>query len=222
MLIRIIKTMSTLKIYKDSKELPFWNYKRIMQTGDFLYLIKGYESGDEIVTDLEELKLKFDAIVEDYVMTNNAKSEDILNYGRYLSAVNTVNKLTIVVGILELKIKGSIVGLDISQEDIDSVLSLFKVQRSDDLQEQIEILLNKIAKHKNELSKLKNIIDKVEEKTDESEESDLDEQFINVCVGLETGFVDETKISLYQYGMMVKVLIKRIEELNKMNSGNGK
>jgi len=41
-----------------------------------------------------------------------------------------------------------------------------------------------------------------------------------VCLGLEM-HVDENKITLYQYGIMVKTLIKKIESLNKAQRHGG-
>lgn len=208
--------MSKVKIYNDSKELPFWNYKRIIQTGDFLYMIKGYDLGDEIQYDIKELKLKFDGIIEDYVLSNNTKSEDILNYGRYMSAYNELNKLTILLKIIDVKIKGDQVGAEIDNEEIRDVLSLFRMQKFDDLHQQKNIIAVKIQKIKNDINKLKNLIDK-EGKLEKSSEqdADLDDQFINVCVGLEMHF-DQKRISLYEYGAMVKVLINKVESLNKL------
>ena len=45
-----------MKIYKDSKEFPLYNYERIESTNNYFYMIKGYEDGDEVEANEEELK----------------------------------------------------------------------------------------------------------------------------------------------------------------------
>jgi len=37
-----------MRIYKDSKELPLFNYERMLETKNFLYMIKGYQDGDKV------------------------------------------------------------------------------------------------------------------------------------------------------------------------------
>lgn len=206
--------MNKIKTYKDSKDFPFWNYKRVMQTGDFFYVIRGYEDGDEVETDISEMEILFNKIVEHYVMSTNSKNEEILLYGSYLTANNEINKLSIIYNIICLKQQCDVVGADISMEDIKSVLETIKIQKSDDLEKQKEIISVKIEKNKNEIEKIKKQIQK--EENNEDEDVDIDEQFINVCNGLEMQY-DENKISLYQYGIMMKILIKKIESLKKSN-----
>lgn len=211
--------MNNIKTYKDSKELPFYNYKRIIQTGDFLYMIKGYDGEEYPEVDLENLKTDFDSITEDYVLSINSKSEDIVKYSRILSATNEINKLSIIIDFINHKQKCNNIrealGLEIDNSEIYDLLSLIKVQKSDDLEVQKTYLESKIQKYKNDIAKEESGLKKIQSNND-SEDSDLDEQFMSVCLGLEM-HVDEKKISLYQYGVMVKLLIKKVESLNKIN-----
>jgi len=213
--------MNKLKIYQDSKELPFWNYKRIIQTGDFLYMIKSYEAGDEIEADKQKLEEKFNDVVQDYVVSINAKSEEISDYGKYAAATNEINKLLLIVDILSGKQKANSIreslGMEIDNSDIKELLSLVKVEKSDDLEIQKQKLLSKVEKNNIDILQIKS---KLEKKESNSEELDIDEQFISVCLGLEM-HVDENKITLYQYGIMVKTLIKKIESLNKAQRHGG-
>ncbi|MGH1520531.1 hypothetical protein [Chryseobacterium sp. JK1] len=210
------KKKNKIRIYQDSKDLPFWNYKRIVQTGDFFYMIKGYNSGDEIEYDLTELESKYDSIIQDYVISQNTKNEDIINYSNCLIAANEIEKLKIVIKIIDLVIdrneKKKVLGLEFDNRVIDELLQNVKVQRSDDLEIQKQKILDKIQKFKNQLEKSKSIIEKKESNNDE--DYDIDEQYISVCLGLEM-HVDEKLISLYQYGVMVKMLVKKVESINK-------
>lgn len=207
--------MNKIKTYKDSKDFPFWNYKRVMQTGDFFYVIRGYEDGDEVDADISEMEILFNKIVEHYVMSTNSKNEEILLYGSYLTANNEINKLSIIYNIICLKQQCDVVGVDISMEDIKSVLETIKIQKSDDLEKQKEIISVKIEKNKNEIEKIKKQLQK--EENNQDEEVDIDEQLLSVVMGLEMPMPDESKISLYQYGVFMKMLIKKIESLKKSN-----
>lgn len=210
-----MKNKNKIKIYQDCKELPFLNYKRIIQTGDFLYMVKNYEAGDEIKADKKVLEERFNEVIEDYVISINTKNEDISDYGHYASASNEINKLSLIVDIISTKqvanaIRESI-DWKIDNSDIKDLLSDVKVEKSDDLEIQKQKILSKIEKYSNDILQIKSRLDK-KEKTDE--QVDIDEQFISVCIGLEL-HPDESRISLYQYGIMVKNLVKKVETLNK-------
>lgn len=213
-----------MKIYKDSKELPFFIYKRIMQTGDFLYMIKGYEEGDEIEdANLEELEIKFNVLIEDFVISMNESSEEIADHGSFAIANLESEKLSIAVGVIELLVdaleEAKSIGHDFSKEVNEVVKELLdgiKVERNPDLRIQKKKLIDKIKVHEINIERLREIITNTVSK--ESEESDLDAQFINVCLGLEIPFPDENKISLYQFSLMVKRVVEKVNAMEKLNT----
>lgn len=237
-----------IRIYQDSKELPFLNYKRIIQTGDFYYLVKGYEPGDEVDYDIAELEKKFQQIEEDYAASINTKNSDVLIYGEAAIVINEFNKFNILLLFVEQAIKAkelrtelqnllqkllnegkkteakhiemlmtlsSEENADFGSSEIKDLLKDFKIQKSEDLNEQRQFIKNRLEKLNNQLSKLNSQIEKNKESKDNSE-FDIEEQFVSVCVGLEIP-VDDKNITLYQYGLMIKALVKRVEEINKMN-----
>lgn len=213
--------MNKIKTYKDSKDFPFWNYKRVMQTRDFLFVVKGYEEGDDVEFDLEEAEQLFNKIVEHYVLSTNSRSEEILLHGKYLSANNEINKLSVIYNILLLKQKCDVVGAEISMDEIKSVLETIKIQRSDDLEKQKEIIQIRIDKLNNDILKIKNQLEK-KDVEDNNDEIDIDEQFLTICAGLEMTLPDENKISLYQYGVLIKMLVKKVESINKQNRSHAR
>lgn len=210
--------MNNIKIFKDNKELPIWNYKRILQTGDFLYMIVGYDGHEEIDYDVKELENKFNDIQSQSAFDINERNEELSIY----SAVEK-NKLQMLiygglVDIIALKQKQEILcgqlKQDFSLNDLFDLLSEFKIKKSKDLNIQKEIILQKIQKLENViLSDLKKI------KTEHQPEGefDIDEQIINVKIGLEMDF-DEKTTSLHQYQIYIKALLKKIEQLNKINA----
>lgn len=210
--------MNNIKIFKDSKELPIWNYKRILQTGDFLYMIVGYDGHEAIEYDLKELENKFNYIQSQSAFDINEKNEELSVY----SSVER-NKLQMLVfgglnDIISLKQKQEFLCDQLKQEfslnDLFDLLSEFKIKKSKDLNIQKEIILEKIQKLENHiLSDLQKI--KTESKDDS--EFDIDEQIINVKIGLEMDF-DEKTTSLHQYQIYIKALLKKIEQLNKINA----
>lgn len=185
--------------------------------------IKGYEPGDNIDLDINTLKDKFQEIEEDYAASMNVKNHDVIIYGQHAIATNEFNKYNIILQLIELTIRSTEIrkyhnlpeSKDLNPEIIKELLMGFKVQKSDDLYEQRRFVQNKIEKLKNQLSKLESQIKK-EDSNKKDSEVDIEEQFVSVCLGLEIP-VDDTRISLYQYGLMVKALVKRVEEINKLN-----
>lgn len=216
------KKNKKLKIYQDSKEIPFWTYKRIVQTGDYFYMIKGYEPGDEVKADIEELKNKFLDIEQDYAVSINVKNESLALLGEYHSLIGDRNKIVILLRLTELTLETNLLrnqsGLpespDINGSVIKELVKDIKVQKSDDLEKQRELLLQKVEKYNNQIQKLENQIKK-ELNDEESSDYDIEEQFVNVCLGLKIP-VEDKNISLYQYGFMVKNLTKRVMEMNKL------
>lgn len=243
-----------IRIYQDSKELPFLNYKRIIQTGDFYYMIKGYEPGDDVEVDLNILQDKFQDLEEEYARSMNMKSTDVVLFGEIAIATSEYNKYNLLLmfieeGIRIHELRSSIIDeLNLLFEDfkedkettndLNSLLSLvspeyseftltdvtelisdFKVQKSDDIYKQKELVQNRLDKLNNQILKLKSQVKKTDEEINSSE-FDIEEQFINVCVGLDTP-INAKDITLYQFGKMVVVLMNRAEEINKMK-GNAR
>lgn len=208
-----------IRIYQDSRDLPFYNYKKIIQSEDFFYMVKGYEPGDNIDYDKTELEKQFDSIVQEYALSQDTKNEEILKYSSYLIAVNEIGKLEIVVKIIDLVIEGNekrrLLGMEEDTETVPALLSKIKVQQNDDLNIQKQKVIDKIIKFKNQAEIAKAAISKVEK--EEDHEQDLDEQYIGVCLGLEM-HVDPKLISLYEFGVMIKMLVSKVEAINKSNN----
>lgn len=220
-----------MKIYKDSKELPFLIYKKIMQTGDFLYMIKGYEDGDEVESDPEKLSVlqdqleeKFNNLITDFVISINAVNEDLQNQSNYFVATLEFNKLSVAINLIEdiqkrIDLAGGITLPEDLQKEITNhiseILEGIKVQRDPDLNIQKEKLIEKLSVHESNILKYDEIINR---EKDSETDNDLDKQFINVCLGLEIPFPDESKISLYQFSIMIDKAAEKAKALEKINS----
>ncbi|MBS7112617.1 MAG: hypothetical protein KH100_15650 [Dysgonomonas mossii] len=241
-----------IRIYQDSKELPFLNYKRIVQTGDFYYMVKGYEPGDEVEIDVNTLEDKFHDLEEEYARSMNMKSTDVVLYGEIAIVTSEFNKYNLLImfieeGIRIHELRSSIIDelnrlfedfkedketmedlelllktvspdySEFSLNDVEELVDGFKIQKSDDIYKQKVLVQNRLDKLNNQLLKLKSQVKKTD---DEQNEFDIEEQFVNVCIGLETP-VNDKHITLYQFGKMVKALIDRSEEINKMKRNAG-
>lgn len=218
------KKKNKIRVYQDSKEIPFCIYKRIVQTGDFLYMVKGYEKGDDVRVSKKKLQNLFYEIEEDYASSINIKNEAIVLTGQMYIAVNERNKLINILSLIALTIKTiSIRSFHelpdseiLNKESIKLFLQDVKVQKSSDLTKQSGYVKNKIEKYTNQIQLLETQLKKIEEDQEKSQ-YDIEEQFVNVCLGLEIP-VDDKNITLYQYGLMVKALVSRVEEMNKIKS----
>lgn len=216
-----------MKIYKDSKELPFLIYKKIMQTGDFLYMIKGYEDGDEVEADPEKLSVlktrledKFNDLITDFVISINGISEEMTNHVNHTIATLEYNKLTLILNIIDLLIKSNelLNESTINKEDesiLNELLEGVKVARSPEIKILRQNIVEKISVYESNLLKYKEIMESSKES---EQENDLDKQFINVCLGLEIPFPDESKISLYQFSIMIDKVVEKAKALEKINN----
>lgn len=214
--------MEKIKLYKDSKELPFLNYKRIME-GDFFYMVKGYESGDEIDADPKELEEKFNELINDFVIAMNQSSEELTEHCNYMVSTIEFNKISLAIQIIDFLIllNNALSVLNINESDEDNlmvaeVLEGIKVSRNPDLEIQKKLLSDKLSYHESNIAKYEELINN-QKKDDGQEENDLDKQFINVCLGLEIPFPDEQKLSLYQFSIMIERVIEKMKALEKLN-----
>ncbi|ALR29770.1 hypothetical protein ATE47_04195 [Chryseobacterium sp. IHB B 17019] len=209
--------MNNYKIYQDSKEIPLWNYKRIVQTEDFFYMVKGYESGDSVELNIDELKVKFHEIEQESIISLNEKNADFALYGKLERLKLELSMFLVLDEVIKLKIQEKNLcdklEIDFDRTIIEEMLSKFKIPKKENLSEQSEIVKQKITKYENDLEE---VLSKVKKPKENPEEFDIDEQIINVKIGLEVDF-DERKTSLYQYQIYIKALVRKIEQIDKIN-----
>ena len=212
-----------MRIYKDSKELPLFNYERMLETKNFLYMIKGYQDGDNVSFDTKELEDKFNEIVQDFVVSLNAKSKDIVNYGNIQRYNVEMVKLKALLNVINATAEVNEIrrkrGISVDNSNILDLLNLFKIPKSDDLQKQAEIITARIDKFQNDINHIASKI-KQEDSAQESE-VDINEIITNVELILERT-IDLEKTSLYRFGIMQEQAVKKIEQMNKINERYGR
>nr|DAQ42194.1 MAG TPA: hypothetical protein [Caudoviricetes sp.] len=212
-----------MRIYKDSKELPLFNYERMLETKNFLYMIKGYQDGDNVSFDTKELESKFNEIVQDFVVSLNAKSMDIVNYGNIQRYNVEMVKLKALLNVINATAEVNEIrrkrGISVDNSNILDLLNLFKIPKSDDLQKQAEIITARIDKFQNDINHIASKIK--QEDNDQESEVDINEIITNVELILERT-IDLEKTSLYRFGIMQEQAVKKIEQMNKINERYGK
>ena len=212
-----------MRIYKDSKELPLFNYERMLETKNFLYMIKGYQDGDNISFDTKELESKFNEIVQDFVVSLNAKSMDIVNYGNIQRYSVEMVKLKALLNVINATAEVNKIrrkrGISVDNSNILDLLNLFKIPKSDDLQKQAEIITARIDKFQNDINHITSKIK--QEDNDQESEVDINEIITNVELILERT-IDLEKTSLYRFGIMQEQAVKKIEQMNKINERYGR
>ena len=212
-----------MRIYKDSKELPLFNYERMLETKNFLYMIKGYQDGDNISFDTKELESKFNEIVQDFVVSLNAKSMDIVNYGNIQRYSVEMVKLKALLNVINATAEVNEIrrkrGISIDNSNILDLLNLFKIPKSDDLQKQVKIITARIDKFQNDINHIASKIK--QEDNDQESEVDINEIITNVELILERT-IDLEKTSLYRFGIMQEQAVKKIEQMNKINERYGR
>ena len=204
--------MNKSKIYKDSKEFPLENFERISSTGNYFFMIKGYEDGDETEANTDEMEALFNEVVQDYVVSLNARNFDIVQHGKINASKIDLMKFILAREIIVLQIKYLELG-GIESENINELLINLKIQKKPDLYLQIEIIDRKIDKLQNDISEAEAKIKK-NNPEENKEESDINEIITNVELILERS-IDLQKTSLYRFGIMQNQARKKIEQINK-------
>lgn len=204
--------MNKFKTYKDSKEFPLENFERISSTGNFFYIIKGYDEGDETEANIDEMEALFNEVVKDYVISLNARNFDIVQHGKINASKIDLMKFILAREIIILQIKYLELG-GIESENINELLINLKIQKKPDLYLQIEIIDRKIDKIQNDISEAEAKIKK-NNPEEKQEDSDINEIITNVELILERS-IDLQKTSLYRFGIMQNQARKKIEQINK-------
>lgn len=198
-----------IRLYADSKEFPMHNYERVKSTGDYGYVIKGYDGGDEMEADLTELEKHFNFIVQDYVLSLNTVNYDIVQYGRVNGLKLELTMLLSMQEIIEFQIKTAALK---GKEDITLVHTLlegFKMQKSSTLLGQMEIVQRKIDKLQNDIAET---LKKIEKNNPvEIEETDVNEMVVNV-EGVIGRSLDLRILTLYRFGLIQNQALKIQEQ----------
>lgn len=194
-----------------------------MQTGDYFFMIKGYQDGDEVEANPDELKQRFDDLIQEFSMSSGEITGEMQDYCNYCIATNEYNRITAIVNALDIVIgtTGMLkeLGVDCEAENQSIVTQLLEgviVERNSDLAILRQNLLDKAAMHESNIMKLKETIDSEQEKN--GDEFDIDDQFLNVFMVLEQPIPDESKLTLYQYSLMVKKAIEKAKQIEKLNA----
>jgi len=209
-----------MKLYKDSKELPLFNYERITETGDYNYMIKGYD-GEELEEDKERqemLKSKFNGIIREYSISINAKTNDLLVLGSAEIAKINFIKFTTLLAIVEMKERQNTLrqelGLPEHWEDMKEALAQIKIRKSDNLQEQKKYIEERIAMWQTNLDKAMQNIENNKKEAQDKEPANINDAIVSIEMILERT-IDLNKTSLYRFGKMQEMAIKKVELHNK-------
>ncbi|MCT3642322.1 hypothetical protein HZR07_17140 [Elizabethkingia anophelis] len=214
--------MSKLRPYKDSKEFPLSNYERIESTGDYFYMLKGYDANpDDDVEGYtqESLKEVFEEIVSDYIISINHKDMDFVYMGKIQAA--RMDKLkydalaNIITKIIKLNELSEKSGIELEDFGLSELLTEFQIKKSKDLHEQLQIINERIEILDNEINENSAKLDK--EKEENNEQLNINDVIAGVELILEIS-IDMQKTSLYIFGKKQEQAKNKIDQLTKINS----
>lgn len=209
--------MTAIKIYKDSKEFPLENFERIESTGNYFYMIKGYDDGDDIPASIEEVEAKYKSLVQEYVVSLNSKNFDIVNIAKLTQKKVDANMLILIYDMIVTKIKVNDLCIKLGQEvdnsDVFEALSNIQIKKSTDLIENLSFIKNRLERIENDISEIEAKLDKPQ---DNEDKIDVNIIITNVEQVLERT-INMREVSLYRFGIMQDMAKKKIEKLNQMH-----
>ena len=165
--------MTAKKIYKDSKEFPLENFERIESTGNYFYMIKGYDDGDDVSLSIEEMETKYKSLVQEYVVSLNSKNFDIVNIAKLTQKKVDANMLILIYDIKKKKIKVNDLCIKLGQEvdnsDVFEALSNIQIKKSTDLVENLSFIKNRLERIENDISEIEAKLDKPQNNEDKTD-----------------------------------------------------
>lgn len=208
-----------MRLYNDIREFPLLNYERVMTTGNYFFVLKGYDFGiDTEEFKEEDVKVHFQKLIEEYIISVDNVSIDFLNQGKIQASRLEILKLDTLIDILHLKIEANKIrnkqNRDIDNSIIDTLFEKIQIRRSADLKEQISIIKDKIEKHENDILSTESKMSK--KSSSDNKESDVNDIIVSVEQILERS-INMEDTSLYRFGVMMKLAKNKIEHLNKMS-----
>lgn len=208
--------MKAIKIYSDSKEFPLENFERIESTGNYFYMIKGYDAGDDISVTPEDMEVKYKELVQEYVVSLNSKNFDIVNIAKLTQKKLDASLLILLHDMIVTKIKMNDLALKMGREidnsDVFEALSNVQMKKSDNLHEVLSFITNRLERIENDITEIESKLDK---KDVTEEKADINIIITNVEQVLERS-IDMKAVSLYRFGIMQDMAKKKIEQMNKM------
>ena len=209
--------MEKIKIYTDSKEFPLENFERIESTGNYFYMIKGYDAGDDVSVTSEEMEAKYKDLVQEYVVSLNSKNFDIVNTAKLTQKKVDTNILIILYNAVVTKINRNNLALELGKEidnsDIFKLLSEIQIKKSDDLNEVLNFIKNRIERLENDISEIEAKLEKSNDTQDEK--TDINIIITNVEQVLERS-INMKEVTLYRFGIMQEMSKRKIDQINKM------
>lgn len=204
-----------MKIYKDSKEFPLENFEGIESTGNFFYMIKGYEDGDKVSLPIEEAELKYKELIQEYSISLNQKNFEMMQISKLTQKKVDAGILIALYDLIITKIKSNQIakrlGLEIDNSKIFGLLSAIQIRKSDNLEDILKSIKDRIERLENDISELEK---KIEIQPTE-EKADINEIITRVESILERP-INLKDVSLYRFGIMQDMAKKKVDQLNKM------
>ncbi|MDP9954698.1 putative phage tail protein [Epilithonimonas hungarica] len=204
-----------MKLYKDSKEFPLENFERIESTGNFFYMIKGYEDGDKVSLSFEDAEIKYKELIQEYAISLNQKNFEMMQISKLTQKKVDAGILIALYDLVITKIKSNQVakrlGLEIDNSKIFGLLSEIQIRKSDNLEDILKSVKDRIERLENEISEIESKL----EKQNPEEKSDINEIITHVETILERP-INLKDVSLYRFGIMQDMAKKKVEQLNKM------
>lgn len=204
-----------MKLYKDSKEFPLENFERIESTGNFFYMIKGYEDGDKVSLSSQEAELKYKELIQEYAISLNQKNFEMMQISKLTQKKVDAGILIALYDLIITKIKSNQIAqrlrLEIDNSKIFGLLSEIQIRKSDNLEEVLKSIKDRLDRLENEISEL----EKKLESQPAEEKADINEIITRVETILERP-INLKDVSLYRFGIMQDMAKKKVEQLNKM------
>ncbi len=207
-----------MKIHTECSTIPVFSFFKILETGDYRYLIRGYfEDDDEVVgemLDSDYLAIIFNRISKEY-SSLVASTKSIRNLKLELDIIYSIGRYEAATRVLQLYAKYG---------DIEILLLLkslhFSIDSSNAIAPQVQRIVNLLKGLKNQINIKKIKYKRYNNITDDEKEPEF--EFLSLdkkCLYLESNLglsyrIDTKSTSLERYANLLSLNEERLKQIN--------
>lgn len=204
------------KCYRDCSELPMYNFSKVLETGNYAYLLVEFDEYNKVEFNEKEMDDLWNEIYEEYcILTQNNKS--LLYFSTYQELTYLKSRYEIASLLLSQLVKG--VEDDFIRLKYFNALRLwkYKIDKEKPLHSELERMYKQLKQSTNKINVKQAELDALT--TNEAEKRSIIQQVVDLEQALERNEIDLKKTVVAKY----IALINKVKEIsiarNKRNNG---
>lgn len=201
-------------LYNNCDDLPIHNFYKVLETGNYSYLVVGYDGYCKVEFDKELAEKRWTEIHEEYCsLTNNNKTLMYLSLYKEILYLKTKQFVSSTLTELLIKVRLDVDTLRKYAKELSNWG--YELDLEGDIPNQIHSIAKKIRFSENKLKLKESQLKELTSDTDDSEKTTLIEQTVRLEQILSRNEIDLKKTSVSKYIALFKEADTLVETRNK-------